>query len=60
MNGAITHHRIDFVLRVLKNIYYIEDGRAEIPNFSSSVLFSTREEKFRISKRPCNVLLFII
>ena len=44
----------------------------EIRNFSSSVekyfmserrervkYFSTREGRFRISKRPCNILLFI-
>ena len=44
-------------------------GRAEIRNFSSSVekyltsegservkCFSTREEKFRVSKGPCNIL----
>ena len=52
----------------------IEDitGRAEIRNFSSSVekyftserservrYVSTLEEKFRISKRPCNVLFII-
>ena len=47
-------------------------GRTEIRNFSSSVekyfmserseqvnYFSTREEKFRISKRSCNVLFII-
>ena len=47
-------------------------GRAEIRNFSSSVekyfvserservkYISTREENFRISKRPCNVLFII-
>ena len=36
-------------------------GRADIGNFSSSAekYFSTREEKFRISDRPCNVLFNI-
>ena len=35
-------------LRVLKNMAR-----------TSEILFSTREEKFRISKRPCNVLFII-
>ena len=45
-------------------------GRLEIPNFTSSVekyltserseiYFSTLEEKFRISKRPYNILFII-
>ena len=54
------------------NISLILHGRAEIRNFSSSVekyftserrervkYFSTREEKFRISKGPCNILFIM-
>ena len=37
--------RYEISLRVFKNIF--------------EIFFSTREEKFRISKRPCNVLFII-
>ena len=57
------------VISSIYNIYRILHGRAEIRNFSSSVekyfsierservkYFPKREEKFRIFKRPCNIL----
>ena len=40
----MTAHRYEISLRVLKMMKY----------------FSTREEKFPISKRPCNVLFIIL
>ena len=40
--------RYEISLQVLKNI------RERVKYF-----FSTREEKFRISKRPCNILFII-
>ena len=53
----------EYYLYFIISINYIEelhDG-TEIRNFSSSVekYFSIREEKFHISKRPCNVLFII-
>ena len=43
-----------------------QDGRAEIRNLLKNISgvsagsnFSTQEEKFRISKRPCNAMLII-
>ena len=49
-------------LRLMLDIRRILHGRAEIQNFSLSVeiFFSTWEEKFRISKWPCNVLFYYI
>ena len=44
--------RYEISLRVLKNI-----SRVSAANEWN--IFSTREEKFRISKRPCNVLFII-
>ena len=44
--------RYEISLRVLKNI-----SRASAANDRN--IFSTREEKFRISARPCNVLFII-
>ena len=43
--------RYEISLRVLKNI-----SRVSVANEGN--IFSTREEKCRISKRPCNVLLY--
>ena len=42
--------RYEISLQVLKNI-----SRVSAANEQN--IFSTREEKFRISKQPCNVLL---
>ena len=43
-----------------------QDGRAEIRKLQKNISgvsaesnFSTQEEKFRISKRPCNAMLII-
>ena len=49
---------VDGVRKLIYRGYYKAAGRYEI---SLRVLknFSTREEKFRISKRPCNVLFII-
>ena len=44
--------RYEIYLRVLKNI-------SQVQRTSSEIFFSTQEEKFRISKRPCNVLFII-
>ena len=43
------------------NPYYMAARRYEISLRvgTSEILFKTREEKFRISKRPCNVLFII-
>ena len=44
--------RYEISLRVLKNI-----SRVSAANKKN--IFSTREEKFRIAKRPCNVLFIL-
>ena len=44
--------RYEISLRVLK-IYFTSEGSVRVK------YFSTREEKIRISKRPCNVLFII-
>lgn len=45
-------------LRSLNRRYYISARRYEIPLLRlARAEFSFREEKFRMSKRPCNVLL---
>ena len=44
--------RYEISLRVLKNI-------SQVSAANELNIFSTREEKFRISKRLCNVILII-
>ena len=44
--------RYEISLRVLKNI-------SQVSAANGRNIFSTRKEKFRISKRPCNVLFII-
>ena len=44
--------RYEISLRVLK-LYFTSEGSEQVK------YFSTREEKIRISKRPCNVLFII-
>ena len=46
--------RYEISLRVLKNISCVS-----AVNKTSEIFFSTREEKFRLSKRPCNILFII-
>ena len=45
--------RYEISLRVLENISRVSAANAGVK------YFSIREEKFRISKRPCNVLFII-
>ena len=42
--------KYEISLQVLKNI-------SQVSAVNKQNIFSTREEKFRIPKRPCNVLL---
>ena len=42
--------RYEISLQVLKNI-------SQVSTVNKQNIFSTREEKFRISNHPCNVLL---
>ena len=70
-NSHMLMFRIIFIFLVIRNIgYYMALRRCEISlrvlkNISQVSaanewnIFSTREEKFRISKRPCNVLFII-